>query len=544
MKTGRARCFQAFSLAALGVLISLAPLGTSKAVSPPSQAAASPTAPNTFQKGISYATWWSGQYLDPGADLSLQRLAATGATWISLIVTGYQDTPASTTIDRTDPQTPTDADLIHVIQQAHALGVKVMLKPHLDLRDEEENDWWRGHIGDDFTTEGEWDAWFASYRGFIEHYAALAESYDADQFCVGTELLGTTQRAADWRAVIAGVRALYSGPITYAALHSGEEVAITWWDAVDYIGVDAYYPLFFEPEYHPTTAELEASWLEPKQVMAELAASYGKPILLTEIGYRSHHGCAQHPWDSLAQSPLDMEEQANAYEAAFRQLTGEPWLAGMYWWTWHPDRFKSGCCDDGYSPHQKPAENVLRAWYGGEPMPTNPVLLPKYVDNGVIYTDGLAPAWQDWSWDVILNLSATNPIHSGARSASALSAQWGGVSLAHAGLNTEPFTWLEFYLYALSEVQLQVFLQAADGTQLPAAPVADCRHIAGGRVTPGIWQRVRIPVAELNPDDKSVTRVTIQNMGSGESAQFWLDDIRLVVGQEPEAQLFLPSAMR
>jgi hypothetical protein len=544
MKQGRASYFPLFCLAVLGIVISVAPPGASSAVSPPSQAKSSLTAPHTFQKGISYATWWSGQYANPGADLSLQRLAGTGATWISLVVTGYQDTPASTTIDRTSLQTPTDADLIHVIEQAHILGSKVMLKPHLDLRNEEENDWWRGHIGDDFTSEGQWNTWFASYRGFIEHYAALAESYDADQFCVGTELLGTTHRAADWRAVIAGVRALYSGPITYAALHSGEEMAITWWDAVDYIGVDAYYPLFFEPEYHPTTAELEASWLEPKQIMADLSASQGKPILLTEIGYRSHHGCAQHPWDSLAQSPLDMEEQANAYEAAFRQLYSEPWLAGIYWWTWHPDRFKSGRCDDGYSPHQKPAERVLRAWYGGDPLSANPVLLPQYEGTGELYIDGLAPAWQNWSWDVILDPSATSPVHSGAHSLSALSAPWGGVSLAHAGLGTQSFTWLEFYLYALSEVQLQVFFQAADGRQLPAAPVDDCRHLAAGRVTPGTWHRVRIPMAELNPDNHSVTRVTIQNMGAGNPVQFWLDDIRLVAGQEPAVQVFLPAAIR
>ena len=116
---------------------------------------------------------------------------------ISLIVTGYQETPWSTTIDATSPSTPTDAELIHVINLAHKLGLKVMLKPHLDLRNEIENDWWRGEIGPDFTSEAQWAAWFASYRDFIEHYAQLAQTYGADQFCVGTELLGTTHRAED-----------------------------------------------------------------------------------------------------------------------------------------------------------------------------------------------------------------------------------------------------------------------------------------------------------------------------------------------------------
>lgn len=539
MKKGRISYLQTCCLVLLGIVTSV--LG---AESLPSEAESVSGAPNSFQKGISYATWWSGQYADPGADLSLERLADTGAGWVSLIVTGYQQTPGSTTIDRTDPQTPTDADLIHVIELAHVQGLAVMLKPHLDLRDEEENNWWRGDIGNDFTDENQWDAWFAAYRSFIEHYAALAESYNVDQFSIGTELLGTTHRAADWRTVVDGVRARYSGPITYAALHSGEETTITWWDAVDYIGVDAYYPLFFDPDQHPTAAELEASWQEPKQIMADLSASYGKPIILTEVGYRSQHGCAQHPWDSYALSPLDMEEQANAYEAAFQQLYNEPWLEGIYWWTWHPDRFESGWCDDGYSPHQKPAENVLRAWYGGEQLLPGEVLLPDYEQTEEIYTDGLAPAWQDWSWDIGLNPAASSPVYSGDYSLSALSAPWGAISFEHAGLNTEPFTWLEFYVFALTDVQLELFFQAADGAQLPSAPVNDCRHLAAGEVTPGIWHRVRIPLSELNPDFKMVTRVNIQNRSAGDSVQFWLDNIQLVAGKEPSARVYLPMTLR
>jgi hypothetical protein len=534
----------AFLYTVILIVIMVTPAGALGAPSSTDTSTATTANPNTFQKGISYATWWSGQYSEPGADLSLGRLAETGANWISLIVTAYQDTPGSTVIDRTDPQTPTDADLIHVIQQAHALGLKVMLKPHLDLRNEEENDWWRGHIGDDFSSESQWDAWFASYRVFIEHYAALAETYGADQFCIGTELLGTTHRTADWRAVVAGVRANYSGPITYAALHSGEEMAITWWDAVDYIGVDAYYPLFFEPAYHPTTDELEASWQEPKAIMEELAATYDKPVILTEIGYRSHHGCAQHPWDSLAQSPLDMEEQANAYEAAFQQLYSEPWLGGIYWWTWHPDRFESGRCDDGYSPHQKPAEEVLRAWYGGSALTRQPVLLPDYVPAGEIYADALASSWADWSWNVTLNPTATGVVYSGDYALSASAAQWGAISFQHPGLDTRTFTWIELYVYSEQEIDLTLFFEAADGASLPAAPVEDCRHVATGELSAGTWNRVRIPLSELNPDGRLVTRVNIQNTTAGAPVQFWLDEVRLVAGDAPSHWVYLPATVR
>lgn len=37
------------------------------------------------------------------------------------------------------------------------------------------------------------------------------------------------------------MRAVYTGEITSSANWGGEESGKSWWDAVDYIGVDAYY---------------------------------------------------------------------------------------------------------------------------------------------------------------------------------------------------------------------------------------------------------------------------------------------------------------
>jgi hypothetical protein len=499
----------------------------------------------SFQKGISYSAWWAGQYTEPGADLSLDALASTGADWISLIVTGYQDTYLSTTIDRTGLHTPTDADLVYAIGQAHNRGLKVMLKPHVDLNDESDGHW-RGHIGDGFTTEAQWSAWFASYRDFIEHYAALAQAYGADQFCIGTELLGTTHREGDWRAVVAGVRAAYDGPIVYAALHSGEEMAITWWDAVDYIGVDGYYPLTNDTDHHPDIAELEAAWEEPKIIMANLSATYGKPILLTEIGYRSQHGCACHPFDSNVVSPLDLEEQLFAYEAAFRQLYDEPWLGGMFWWQWHADRFVSGPCDDGFTPYQKPAEGVLRAWYGGDPLPHHSTLLPDYNQTLDIYIDDLVPGWDNWSWSATLDMTNSSPVYEGASSMSAVLGPWGAISPRRSTFDASPYYWLEFYVRGSSEdePQLSVFFDAADGTRLPPAPVNDCRHIKDGTIEIGVWKKVRIPLSVLNPSGVALSRLSIQNKGDAQTALFWVDGLRLVAAQEPSAWSYLPLVVR
>jgi hypothetical protein len=498
----------------------------------------------SFQKGISYSAWWAGEYTQPGANLSMDALVSTGANWISLIVTAYQDTYASTTIDRTGLHTPTDDDLVYAIEQAHNRGLKVMLKPHVDLNDESSGRW-RGHIGEGFTTKAQWAAWFTSYRDLIEHYAALAQAHGADQFCIGTELLGTTHREGDWRAIIAGVRAVYDGPIVYAALHSGEEMAITWWDAVDYIGVDGYYPLTHDTDHHPDVAELEAAWAEPKAILANLNATYGRPILLTEIGYRSHHGCAYHPFDSTIVSPLDLEEQMFAYEAAFRQLYDEPWLGGMFWWQWHADRFVSGPCNDGFSPYQKPAETVLRAWYGGMPLPAQPTLLPDHSQRLDIYADGLAAGWDNWSWNATLDLHNTDPAYEGAQSIAAVLGPWGAISPRRTPFDVARYHWLEFYVHSSSEQepQLVVFFDAADGTHLPPAPVNDCRHIDEGTIGMGEWKLVRIPLETLNPAGVALSRLSIQNASGEQTAQFWVDGVRLVAAQEPSEQVYVPLVL-
>jgi hypothetical protein len=319
------------------------------------------TAPSELQKGVTFATWWEGEYSTPQAKRSLANLAATGANWVAIVVTGYQTTHASTAITRVPPSTPTDADLAHVIDEAHDLGLRVMLKPHVDLADDPAH--WRGDIGTAFTDETLWRTWFASYRDFIEHYAALARDHAVEQFCVGTELVGTSHREDDWRDVIGGVREIFPAPITYASNHSGEEMAIGWWDAVDYIGVDAYYPL---TEARDATADaLRVAWAEGGHIetLRRLAEKQGKPVLLTEIGYRSIEGAVAAPWQVGGEAPIDLEEQADAYRAALQTLWGQPWLAGLYWWNWDADPDKGGQFDNDYTPYGKPAEAVLRSFY-------------------------------------------------------------------------------------------------------------------------------------------------------------------------------------
>ncbi len=473
------------------------------------------------QKGISYVTWWSGQYSHPDADLALANLADTGANWISLIVTQYQDNISSTVIYSTTA-TPTDADLVHVITQAHNLGLKVMLKPHVDLASDPAH--WRGQIGQGFT-EAEWNAWFTSYQDFINHYAQLAQTYGADQFSVGTELSASQSRATNWRAVITGVRNHYNGPLTYAANH-GDETNVTWWDAVDYIGVDAYYPLTSKDD--PTVAELKTAWQPYVSTLEALASTWNKSIIFTEIGYRSQDGANQHPWDWQIDGTVDLQEQADTYQAAFESVFNQSWFAGMYWWVWETDPFQGGPCDDGYTPYDKPAEHVLRSWYDAPPQVSKPIPQPDYSRTLDIYTDGLNSGWENWSWDVDVDLSSSDPVYSGTQAISITAQAWGTLSLHHSNFDSTPYYWLEFYVRKSSaEQQLRAFANDERDSELRYRPVDDCRYTDEQPIEPGVWTRVRIPLSHLDASGRPVQRVSIKNHNP-QPYSFWVDEIRLV----------------
>lgn len=475
------------------------------------------------QKGISYATWWSGNYSHPDADLALANLADTGADWISLIVTQYQDSISSTDVYPT-LGTPTDADLVHVIRQAHHLGLKVMLKPHLDLA--HDPDHWRGEIGQDFS-ESEWNAWFSSYQAFIDHYAQLAQTYGADQFCVGTELSATQGREGNWRAVIGAVRSLYDGPLTYAANH-GSENDLTWWDAVDYIGVDAYYPLTDKND--PTIAELKAAWQPRVSSLATLASTWNKSIIFTEIGYRSQDGTNQQPWASQLDGEIDLQEQADAYQAAFESVYHQPWLAGIYWWDWRTDPFAGGPCDKGRTPYDKPAEDVLRYWYGAAPRVDRPTPQAHYDQTLDIYLDDLGSAWENWSWNAEVDFSSNDHVYNGTQAISVDALAWGALSLYHSSFDSAPYYWLEFYLRkSTPDLQLTVFAHNEHNSALRNRPVEDCRYTDEQPIEPEVWTRVRIPLSHLDASERLLQRVSIMNYSS-QPAYFWIDEMRLLGG--------------
>jgi len=311
--------------------------------------------------GVTHVSWWHDEYGTPAGTDSRRALAATGASWAGLLATWYMDTKSSTTIAPNPDQSNDDDVVRRAIDEIHALGLKVMLKPHVDVRDGT----WRGQI-----TPTDPGRWFLSYSDFMDHYVAIAAEKNVEMICIGTELatMSGSAYAAQWASLIARIRSRYNGLLTYAANAvdpADEFTSVSFWGQMDLIGGDVYTPL--TDKTNPTRAELVAGWRKNRDGHDMVAAyrnvqqAYGKPFVFTEIGYRSGDGANRAPWDWGTTEAADPGEQADCYEAMYEAFSQETsWMKGPFWWAW--DVSPPGAGDTGYNPRGKPAESVLRQW--------------------------------------------------------------------------------------------------------------------------------------------------------------------------------------
>lgn len=249
----------------------------------------------------------------------------------------------------------TDGNCI-LVQYAKEHNLKVMVKPHVWSMGE-------GWVGDfDLESESDWKTWEQDYSTYILHHASKADSLGAEMLCIGTEYrIPARERPEFWRNLIKEVRKRYSGKITYASNWDNYE-NITWWDAVDYIGIDAYFPLV--DGSNPSMDEIVNGWQPIKQEMASFASKWNKQILFTEYGFQSVNGATGRHWEvDKSESNVNEELQANAYEATFRVFEDEAWYAGGFFWKWHFNSRNGRWRGTEWTPQNKPAEQVIARWY-------------------------------------------------------------------------------------------------------------------------------------------------------------------------------------
>ena len=170
-----------------------------------------------------------------------------------------------------------------MVSLAKSNRYKIMMKPHVWMR----GDWIGEYL---LESEEDWQEWEKQYTGYILEYAKLSEEMDVEMLCIGTELKQTIlHRSSYWKKLIPEIRKVYSGKLTYAS-NWDNYTKVTFWNQLDYIGVDAYFPL--TDTSNPKDKELLASCERLKTELKKFSQEIGKPLLFTEYGFRSAEGAA------------------------------------------------------------------------------------------------------------------------------------------------------------------------------------------------------------------------------------------------------------
>lgn len=320
------------------------------------------TTPDDWVRGFNFTDWSPDFYASPTAAESLRQLQATGANAVALIPTWYQASRKATTIAPDSQLSPTDQSIAAIVARAKAAGLRVFLRPVVD--------------SEGITPRFDFDpaspqAWFRSYRRFIDHYATLAQTLGVDMLSVGHEYhrLDGPRFTTSWRRVIAGVRRRFHGPLTYGANSDDAWTHVRFWDDLDVIGIDAYFSL--STGHTLGVPRIVSHWRKFTDrrgtthrylnAMATLSRRDHKPIVFTEVGYPSTRDALVKPWNPG--KSYDAVSQQRAFEALFRALADKCWFRGLYIWDWSANPAAGDPRDADHTPQGKPAAHTIQDWF-------------------------------------------------------------------------------------------------------------------------------------------------------------------------------------
>lgn len=321
------------------------------------QSAAQYTHPEPKLKGVNLVA----PPQNPG-DAGVKNAHDTGADWVAVVPYGFcrkgenrfyyseNPPPGRRRMGQWWGETP--VGVAGTIQMARQHQMKVMLKPHV---------WMMGgsHLDLEFSNEQDWQTFEADYANYVLYYARLADSLKVDLYCITTELdRFAVARPQFWEKLIGQVRQVYKGKLTYAANWDRYE-KIPFWKQLDYVGVDAYFPL--DDEREPSVKAMNRGWRGHLRDLSRLSGTLQKPILFTEFGYRACDHTAEKPWESETDCSPNPTAQTNAYRALLETVWPQPWFAGGFVWKWFMANTPNERHRDQFSPQGRSAQEVLKA---------------------------------------------------------------------------------------------------------------------------------------------------------------------------------------
>lgn len=243
------------------------------------------------------------------------------------------------------------------VEELRRANIKIMLKPQIWVTHGE----FTGYI--EMDNEDDWKMLEDSYSKYILDFTDLAEKLNLDILCIGTELEKFIENRPEyWTDLIKKIKERYKGKLTYAA-NWDEFKRTPFWNQLDYIGIDAYFPV--SEKKTPSVEECLEGWKEHKSLIKSYNDSIRKPVLFTEYGYRSVNFTGREPWKvDRSENDVNLEAQVNATQALYETFWQEEWFAGGFVWKWFLQHDKVGGEDNNrFTPQNKPAEHLIKQYY-------------------------------------------------------------------------------------------------------------------------------------------------------------------------------------
>lgn len=292
------------------------------------------------------------------SEKEIKHVIHSNANWVTLMPFAFMKTINDTAIFYNSKRQwigERKEGIEHATAQFKTNTIKVMLKPQIWIPNG-----FTGHIA--MNTEKEWLSFEKNYEKFLLLYATIAQEQQIDLLCIGTELNNfVIKRPEYWQQLIAKIKKVYKGKLTYAENWDTFE-SVPFLKSLDYIGIDAYFPL--SEEKNPAITTIEKEWQVHKNKIKNLANDLNKKVLFTEFGYQSIDYTTKQPWIFDQQKTINLDAQSNALQALFNTFWKEDWFAGGFLWKWFDNHENvGGLKNTDYTVQNKPAFEIIQNEY-------------------------------------------------------------------------------------------------------------------------------------------------------------------------------------
>lgn len=287
---------------------------------------------------------------DVRSKLALESLKTTGANWITVPITVFQDFKNSSLsylgvhpfiMDSGTYETSHEKDILAIVQHAHQLGLKVMLQFHCLVN---MPNWPDSREIGEYWAPFNAIKWFERYYEHIAFYTKALESAGIDMISLGHNFHALGYYEQQWRLLAEKVRNITKAPLIYSAAYGDEERQTGFWDSLDYIGVF--------PKFKSATQELLQSEIKDFiRTLKYMNKMWKKPVIITRV--------------AVCTTSQDKLSQDLVFRTVYQAATELDFVKGIIFGDWVADILYGSANDVTYSVQKKQGEKTIRELFGG-----------------------------------------------------------------------------------------------------------------------------------------------------------------------------------